>query len=293
MDWPGVTVSRLVPSLLISSSRPGLGGRGQAEHGDDGPDADGDAERGQGGSEPPGAQADAGQAGQVADPEPPAGHGGGGHGCGSTRRDGRVGPGVGHASIRLARGFSGSRFGGVGDDVAVEHLDPPGHAGGDGLVVGDDHDGRALLVQVVEEGQDGGAGGLVQVAGGFVGQHDGRLADQGPGDRHALALAARELGGAGAGPASQPDDLQGVQGGSAALGGTDPGVEEPVGHVLGDGGVLGQEELLEHEPDPGGPQRGQVAVAHLGHVEAGEAHDAGGRPVQGAHEVEQGGLARP
>ena len=33
--------------------------------------------------------------------------------------------------------------------------------------------------------------------------------------------------------------------------------------------------------------------ARAADVEAGEAHDAGAGPVQGAHEVQQGGLARP
>jgi hypothetical protein len=36
--------------------------------------------------------------------------------------------------------------------------------------------------------------GAVQVAGGLVGQHAGRLRDQGARDGHALALAARQLG---------------------------------------------------------------------------------------------------
>ena len=36
--------------------------------------------------------------------------------------------------------------------------------------------------------------------------------------------------------------------------------------------MLGQEELLEHEPDPGGPQRRHLPVAQLGHVQAGHPH---------------------
>src|ERR1035441_3615107 len=45
----------------------------------------------------------------------------------------------------------------------------------------------------------------------------------------------------------------------AALGGGYPGIEPPVGDVVGGGGVLGEEELLEHEADPGGPQGGDLA----------------------------------
>jgi len=47
--------------------------------------------------------------------------------------------------------------------------------------------------------------------------------------------------------------------------------------------VLGQEELLEHESDAGGPQGGQLAVGEPLDVEAGDAHMAGAGPVQGAH----------
>ena len=59
----------------------------------------------------------------------------------------------------------------------------------DVLVVGDDHDGDPAVVQFVEERQDRLAGRLVEVAGGLVGEHDGRLPDQGPGDGDTLALA--------------------------------------------------------------------------------------------------------
>jgi len=41
-------------------------------------------------------------------------------------------------------------------------------------------------------------------------------------------------------------------GAPAALLERDAGVEEPVGDVIQHGGVLGQEELLEDEANPGG-----------------------------------------
>ena len=50
----------------------------------------------------------------------------------------------------------------------------------------------------------------------------------------------------------------------------DAGVEQPVGDVVERGLVLGQEELLEHEADPRGAQRGQLSVAKLGDVESGD-----------------------
>ena len=84
-------------------------------------------------------------------------------------------------------------------------------------------------------------------------EHDGRLAYQGPGDRDPLALPARELGGTGMGALGQADQVQGVERALAALLEGDAGVEETIGNVVQHGGVLGQEELLEDEPDPGGP----------------------------------------
>jgi hypothetical protein len=68
------------------------------------------------------------------------------------------------------------------------------------------------------------------------------------------------------GALGQADQLQGIEGTLAALLEGDAGVEEPVGHVVEHGRVLGQEELLEDEPDPGGPQVGHVLVGHRCHV---------------------------
>ena len=115
-------------------------------------------------------------------------------------------------------------------------------------------------MELLEEPQDGLPGGLVEVAGGLVGEHDGRAAHQGSGDGDALALPARELGGAGLGSPVQADQCEGVEGPGAPFGLGDAGVEEAVGHVVEGALVLGQEELLEDEADPRSPQRGQLAV---------------------------------
>ncbi len=154
----------------------------------------------------------------------------------------------------------------VGDDVAVEDLYLAGHALGDGVVVGDDHDGRAGLVELGDEGQDGLPGGLVEVAGRLVRQHDGGLADQRSGDGDPLTLPPGELGGTGVGARGQADQVQGLEGAPAALLERDAGVEEPVGHVVQGAGVFSQEELLEDETDAGGSEVGHLIVGHRGHV---------------------------
>ena len=57
--------------------------------------------------------------------------------------------------------------------------------------------------------------------------------------------------------------------------------------------MLGEEELLEHEPDPARAQRRQLPVRQARHVQTGDLHRAGAGPVQAAHHVQQRGLARP
>ena len=92
---------------------------------------------------------------------------------------------------------------GVGDDVPVEHLDAPPRPGGDRVVVGDDDDRGPGGVEFFQQGQDGGAGGGVEVAGGLVGQHHRRRAGDRPGDRDPLPLARPTAGSAGRRPGAR------------------------------------------------------------------------------------------
>src|ERR1700761_8156787 len=64
----------------------------------------------------------------------------------------------------------------VGDDVPVEHLDAAAGPGGDRLVVGDDDDRGALLVEFLKKVKDRGTGRGVEVPCRLVGQHHRRAA---------------------------------------------------------------------------------------------------------------------
>ena len=83
------------------------------------------------------------------------------------------------------------RSGGV--DAAVTEADRPAHLRGDVGLVGDEDDGAARGVEVVQEGEDVRGRGRVEVAGGLVGQEERGLGHECPGDGDALLLAAREL----------------------------------------------------------------------------------------------------
>jgi hypothetical protein len=57
-------------------------------------------------------------------------------------------------------------------------------------VVRDQHDGSPKSVEILEQLENLGAGVAIEVAGGLVGQEEGRLGHQRPGDPDALLLPA-------------------------------------------------------------------------------------------------------
>ena len=90
---------------------------------------------------------------------------------------------------------------------------------------------------------------------------------------------------------AEADGDQRLGGPGAALPDAGTGVEQAVGDVVQYGGVLGEEELLEHEPDAGGAQRGQFPVAQRRDVQPVDAHPSRGGSVQRAQQLQQRGLA--
>src|SRR5262249_15265246 len=62
--------------------------------------------------------------------------------------------------------------------------------------------------------------------------------------------------------------------------------------VLQCGGVLGQEELLEHEADARRAQGGQLTIVEGVDVDPGDAHGSGARAIERSHQVQERRLAR-
>ena len=111
----------------------------------------------------------------------------------------------------------------------------------------------------LEQGEQAGAGGGVQVAGGLVGQHDRGTADQRRGRWPPAGVPRRTAARPVVRAVGQPDPVQRGRGGSAPLGGGYPAVEQPGRDVVERGEVLQEEELLEHHAQPVGPQRRTAA----------------------------------
>ena len=72
---------------------------------------------------------------------------------------------------------------------AVAHRDQPVGGRGDPRVVGHDDERLAACVEALEQAQDVGGGGTVEISGRLVGEHDERGVGERAGDRHALAAA--------------------------------------------------------------------------------------------------------
>ena len=81
-------------------------------------------------------------------------------------------------------------------------------AGNERVVVGGDDDGGAESVHLLEELHQAFRLGVVEVAGGFVGEEQAGTVDDRPGDGDALLLAAGQFGWAGGGLPGEADPAE-------------------------------------------------------------------------------------
>ncbi len=157
--------------------------------------------------------------------------------------------------------------------------------------MGDEDEGFALAVEVVEEFEDFFAGFGVEVAGGFVGEDDEGGVGEGAGDGDALLLAAGELVGFVV-EAVVEADLGGEFGGDGAhlfVGGA--AVVHGDGDVFADGELLDEVVGLEDEAEVAIAGGGEVVVVEGGDVLAAEEVVARGGLIEAAEDVEEGGFA--
>ena len=79
-------------------------------------------------------------------------------------------------------------------DLAVAHVDDAvAILGGLGIVRNHEHGLPQILVRLAQHVEHYARAFRIQVAGGFVGEHDGGAVDESAGERDALLLAARKL----------------------------------------------------------------------------------------------------
>ena len=158
----------------------------------------------------------------------------------------------------------------------------------------DHDDGRPeFLRQAVEDPHDGEGALAIERRGGLVGQDDRWLVGQGPGDGHALLLAARQLGNPGLCPVMHVQGRQHLQRRGACHGVLDARQHGKQRHVVGGVEEGDQVRRLEDEADAVAPQRAQIAALPAVVVDhfAGQGEAPGARLDHRAQALEQRALA--
>ena len=98
-------------------------------------------------------------------------------------------------------------------DAAVDEVDTTVGFDGDFFAVGDENDGGFFFSgELGDEIDDHGAGGGVEIAGGFVGEKDRGLVDEGTGEGGSLELSTGKLVGAMVGAVGELDGFKEIVG---------------------------------------------------------------------------------
>ena len=198
------------------------------------------------------------------------------------RRQQGAGMGVGGGAEQIG---GGALF----DDAAALHdRDPVRCRPHDGKVVGDEQQRHPLVRdQPPQQIHDLRLRGHVERGGGFVrDQHVGRVGD-GHGDRHALALAARQLvreqpqREPRAGQADAVEPQAGDAGGGVAVHAVV--ADQHLGHLIADGHqrIQGRHRFLEDHPDPAAAQVRHPSVVQHQQVPPVQIDPAGGARAVG------------
>ena len=117
------------------------------------------------------------------------------------------------------------------------------------MIMGGDHNRRALVIDVTEQAEKLGREIGIQIAGRFVGQDQSRLVGQGTGYGYPLLLATRESIRQSGLPMLQPETLEYLERASLGLARCDAVDAQHKGDVLQDGFPLEEFEILENHTD--------------------------------------------
>ena len=135
-------------------------------------------------------------------------------------------------------------------DATVDEGDPAIGGSGNFFAVGDEDDGGFFFSgELGDEIDDHGAGGGVEIAGGFVGEKDRGLVDEGTGEGGSLELSTGQLVGAMVGAVGELDGFKEIVGTVTSRGVYTSGEEEREENVFLN--RKGGEEVkeLENEAD--------------------------------------------
>jgi len=189
----------------------------------------------------------------------------------------------------LREAFRGSG----GEELAVAH---DGEAVGEGFcegaLVGDHDDGHAeLRLEFAEKGEDGFAGGGIEIAGGLVGEKNLRAIDESAGDGDALLFAAGKFRGAMAEAMREANAFEGFTDAGGALGAIDFSEAKREFDVFLEGHAREKVEGLKDHADGVAAVAGEIEGGKRGDVPAVGEDGAGGGAVEAGDEIEERGFA--
>ena len=135
-------------------------------------------------------------------------------------------------------------------DAAVDEVDTTVGFDGDFFAVGDENDGGFFFSgELGDEIDDHGAGGGVEIAGGFVGEKDRGLVDEGTGEGGSLELSTGKLVGAMVGAVGELDGFKKIVGTVTSRGVDTSGEEEREENVFFDRKSGEKVKELKNEAD--------------------------------------------
>jgi hypothetical protein len=135
-------------------------------------------------------------------------------------------------------------------DATVDEGDPAIGGSGNFFAVGDENNGGFFFSgELGDEIDDHGAGGGVEIAGGFVGEKDRGLVDEGTSEGGSLELSAGKLVGAMVGAVGELDGFKEIVGSVPSRGVHTSGEEEGEENVFLDRKGGEEVEELENEAD--------------------------------------------
>ena len=135
-------------------------------------------------------------------------------------------------------------------DATVDEGDSAIGGSGNFFAVGDENDGGFFFSgELGDEIDDHGAGGGVEIAGGFVGEKDRGLVDQGTGEGGALKLASGKLMRPVMGAVAEADRGEELAGAASSRGVYTSGDEEGEENVCLDGQCGKEVEKLKNKSD--------------------------------------------
>src|ERR1700694_4682614 len=179
----------------------------------------------------------------------------------------------------------------ISDDLAAfDRHHPASHDIDDLPVMRRHQHGGAACIDLQQQLNDLPGGGRVQVARGLIGEKDPRVMYQCPGDRDALLLAARKLVGVLVLFAFQPHDAQHFLDFRLEMAQGAFGHAQREGHVLENGQVGQQLEILKDHADLP-PEVRQVTPFEAAQILALDMNGAGGRLLFPDQEADQRRLA--